>query len=195
MATFILYLKLGIGHILDLHSADHMLFIIVLFATYQLRDWRRALFLLLFYIVGNLGSLSLSSYKLINPSLEVIHYLIPLTILVAALSNIFRGQVSTITRNPSRYILACIFGIIHGFGSAGYLDSIIGMNKAVFIPLIAFNLGLDLAFLIVFMIYLLISWIFVNNLGISRRDWYMVISAAIAGIAITFMFESRYWLD
>ena len=34
----------------------------------------------------------------------------------------------------------------------------------------------------------------VNHLGISRRDWNLVISSGIAGIALTLMFESRYWL-
>jgi len=42
--------------------------------------------------------------------------------------------------------------------------------------------------------FLIISWVFVNNLGISRRDWNLVISSGIAGIALTLMFESRYWL-
>ncbi len=195
MSTFILYLKLGYRYIMDLYSVEQMLFVVALMAIYLLRDWKRAFVLLLFYMAGITLSLSFSGFRIINPNLEVIRYLIPLTIFIAAFSNIFKKQASVASRSPSRHIMATVFGIIHGFGLAGYLKNIAGIYRAITIPLLGFNTGVMLAFVLIMFLYLIISWIFVNNLGVSRRDWYMVLSAAIAGVALTLMFESRYWLD
>ncbi len=195
MSTFILYMELGYRHILDLYAIEHMLFIIALVAIYLLRDWKKVLFLLLFYIIGHSVSLSLSVFGILNPDPEVIAYLISITLFIAAGSNIFRNEKSTISRRPTKYIFSAIFGIIQGFGLANYFTNIIGVNRKITLPLIAYNFGIELGYLLVVFLYLIISWIFVNNLGVSKKVWYLVISSAIAGIALTFMYETRYWID
>ena len=57
----------------------------------------------------------------------------------------------------------------------------------------AYNLGIELAHIIVIALFLLASYIFVNLINVNRRDWNLVISSGIAGIAITIMFEAKYW--
>jgi hypothetical protein len=194
MSTFILYLKLGYRHILDLYGVEHMLFIIALVAIYLLRDWRKVLFLFLFYVIGHTLSLNLSVFRILRPDPEIISYLVPVTIFIAAASNLFRGEKSTVTRRPTKFILATIFGIIQGFELSNYFTYIINVDRKIAMPLIAFNIGIELAYLLIIFIYLFITWIFVSNLGVSKRVWYLVISSAIAGIALTFMYETRYWI-
>lgn len=92
MSTFILYLKLGYRHILDLYGVEHMLFIIALVAIYLLRDWRKVLFLFLFYVIGHTLSLHLAVSRILRPDPEIISYLAPVTIFIAAASNLFRGE-------------------------------------------------------------------------------------------------------
>jgi hypothetical protein len=171
-----------------------MLFIIALVAIYLLRDWRRVLFLFLFYVIGHTLSLNLSVFRILRPDPEIISYLVPVTIFIAAASNLFRGEKSTVTRRPTKFILATIFGIIQGFELSNYFTYIINVDRKIAMPLIAFNIGIELAYLLIIFIYLFITWIFVNNLGVSKRVWYLVISSAIAGIALTFMYETRYWI-
>lgn len=195
MSTFILYLRLGYRHIMDLHNVDHMLFIIALVAIFLIRDWKKVLILMLFYIISLSLTLTFSVKNIITPDPDVIRYFVPLTVFLAAVSNIFRGQKTIVARNPSKYIFTAIFGVVHGFGFASYLKNIFGYQRIVTGPLVAFNLGLTLGLFLVALIFLIITWIFVNNLGIGRRDWYLVISSAIAGVALTLMFESRYWLE
>jgi len=195
MSTFILYLKLGYRHILDLYGIEHMLFIIALVAIYLLRDWKKVLLLFLFYLIGHSLSLSLSVFRIINPDPKIIDYLVSFTIFIAAASNLFRSEKSTITRRPTKFIFATLFGVIQGFGLANYFTNIIHLNRKITLPLIAFNIGIELGYLLVIFLYLIISWIFVNNLGVSKKVWYLVISSAIAGIALTFMYESRYWIQ
>jgi len=194
MSTFILYIRLGYRHILDIYSVDHMLFIIALLALYLLRDWKKVLFLFSFYAVGNSISLALSVKRIIVINMDIIEYLIPLTIFIAAISNIFKKHHSYLPRNPIKFFIAGFFGLIHGFGFANYLNTFIGNDVKIAIPLAGFNIGVELGLLLIAFIYLFITWIFVNNLGISRKDWNLVVSSSIAGVALTLMFESRYWL-
>ena len=140
----------------------------------------------LFYLIPNqVGGISESESLL--PIL--------ITIFIAAGSNLFRNEKSTISRRPTKYIFSAIFGIIQGFGLADYFTNIIGVNRRITLPLIAYNLGIELGYLLVVFLYLIVSWIFVNNLGVSKKVWYLVISSAIAGIALTFMYETRYWVE
>ena len=39
------------------------------------------------------------------------------------------------------------------------------------------------------------AFILVDLFGLNRRDWKMVISSAIAGIALVLMKENMYWLE
>jgi len=194
MSTFILYFRLGYRHVLDIYGVDHMLFIIVIMAVFLLRDWRRALLLFLSYALGSSLTLSLAANRIIQIDINVIGYLIPVTVFIAAFINIFKKRDSYTPRSLFRYLSIFFFGLIHGFGYADYLRDILGSDLHLAIPLIGFNLGVELGLLFVAFAFLVVSWIFVNNLGVSRRDWYLVISSGIAGVALTLMFESRYWL-
>ena len=182
MSTFILYMRLGYRHVLDIYGVDHMLFIIALMAVYLLRDWRKALILFLCYVIGNSISLSLSVNDIIGVNINVIDYLIPATIFFAATLNILKKHDSYTPRSIFRLIIAFIFGVIHGFGFADYLKDILGADQNIAVPLMGFNLGIEMGMLLIAFAFLLVSWIFVNNLGVSRRDWNLVISSGIAGI-------------
>ena len=194
MSTFILFLRLGYRHVLDIYGVDYMLFIIALMAIYLLRDWKKALILFLYYVVGHSITLSLAVNEIVNIDIKIVEYLVPLTIFIAASLNILKKYDMYSSRSFFRPAIAFIFGIIHGFGFADYHKEILGTNQNIAVPLIGFNVGLELGMFLVGSVFLIISWIFVNNLGISRRDWNLVISSGIAGIALTLMFESRYWL-
>jgi hypothetical protein len=150
--------------------------------------------LFLFYVLGSSLSLSLSVNEIIKIDINIVDYLIPVTLLVAAVINIFKKHESYTPKSIFRFITIFIFGFIHGLGYADYLKDIVGADLNLAVPIIGFNLGVELGLLLVAFIFLMISWIFVNNLGLSRRDWNLVISSGIAGIALTLMFESRYWL-
>jgi hypothetical protein len=185
---------LGYRHVLDIYGVDHILFIIAIMSVFLLRDWRRALILFMFYVLGSSLSLSLSVNNIFQVDINIVDYLIPVTLLVAAVINIFKKSESYTPRSIFRFITIFTFGFIHGYGYADYLKDILGTDLNLAVPIIGFNLGVELGLLLVALVFLMISWIFVNNLGISRRDWNLVISSGIAGIALTLMFESRYWL-
>jgi len=194
MSPFELYFGLGKDHILDYANGyDHILFVLALCAVYVLRDWKKILILITAFTIGHSVTLALASYRLVNFNTGLIEFLIPLTILITAVSNIIRSQSSVERSNIHiNYLFALFFGMIHGLGFSNYLREILGQQQAIVIPLLAFNLGLELGQIIVVAIFLVITFILVDLLSVGRRDWKIIISSAIAGIALLLIKDSPY---
>ncbi len=195
MEQFKLYLKLGIQHIIDIYAVDHILFLLALSVIFLLKDWKKVLILVTAFTIGHSITLALAVTDVFRYNQNLIEYLIPTTIFVTAISNLIRKKDNfSIHRNLNRnYFFALIFGLIHGLGFANYLKGILGKESSIIQPLIAFNLGIEIGQVIIVGIFLIISTIFIGTFNFSRRDWVLVISSGIAGVALTLMFESKYW--
>ena len=89
MSDFFIYLGLGFDHITDPGGYDHILFVIALCAIYTLRQWKQVLVLVTAFTIGHSITLALATLKLINYDTKVIELLIPVTILITAVSNFF----------------------------------------------------------------------------------------------------------
>ena len=195
MDTFKLYFSLGREHILDYANGyDHMLFVICLCALYQFRNWKKILVLITAFTIGHSITLVLATLKIISISSDLVEFLIPLTIFITAVTNLFRKEDS-IGRNwiQSNYAYALFFGLIHVLGFSNNLRTILGQSKSITLPLFAFNVGLETGQIIIVILFMSASFIFVDLFGVSRRDWKMVISSAIAGISLILMKEAKYW--
>src|SRR5688500_2233850 len=93
MSEFQLYFGLGKDHILDYANGyDHILFVIALCALYQLRDWRQVLILVTAFTLGHSLTLALSTLEIVTVKAELIEFLIPVTIFITAVSNIFKNE-------------------------------------------------------------------------------------------------------
>lgn len=189
MSEFQLYFLLGKDHILDYANGyDHILFVVALCAIYVLRDWRHILILVTAFTVGHSFTLALATLGLISVNSSWIEFLIPLTIFITAVSNLFiREQSGTGGRTWWNYGFALFFGLIHGMGFSNYLRTLLGKDQSIVMQLFAFNLGLEFGQIIIVGFFLGVSFIAINLAGANRRDWKMVISSAIAGIAIILM--------
>ena len=189
MSEFELYFVLGKDHILDYANGyDHILFVVALCAVYVIKDWKQILILVTAFTVGHSVTLALATLNLIKVSVSWIEFLIPLTIFTTAVSNLFRKeQMFTATAIQTNYILALFFGLIHGMGFSNYLKALLGKDQGIVLQLFAFNIGLEVGQIIIVGIFLVVSFIAVNLAGADRRDWRMVISSAVAGIALMLM--------
>ncbi len=193
MNEFQLYYGLGLDHILDINGYDHIIFVVVLCALYQRTDWKKVLILVTAFTIGHSITLALATIRIISVNENLIEFLIPTTILFTAISNLFtkedRIAEGKIWRN---YIYACFFGLIHGLAFSYYLRNILAEDETILLPLFFFNLGLEIGQMLIVGIFILISFIFVGLGGVSRRDWKMVISSAVGGIALKYMLDSIY---
>src|SRR3954468_23770496 len=156
MSEFRLYFDLGRDHILDYKNGyDHILFVIALCALYLLRDWRRVLILVTAFTIGHSITLALSTLRIINVPVDLIEFLIPVTIFITAGSNIFKNEENLSDRALQiNYFYAAFFGLIHGLGFSNYLRSILGRDKSIISQLLAFNLGLEFGQIIIVVIFL-----------------------------------------
>ncbi|HEX6224297.1 MAG TPA: HupE/UreJ family protein [Chryseolinea sp.] len=197
MSRFQVYFEEGAKHILDYANGyDHIIFVVALCALYLSREWRQILILVTAFTIGHSVTLALSTLQIISVKVELIEFLIPLTIFITAVSNLFKNENNLSGQGlQMNYFFAGFFGLIHGLGFSSYLRSILGKDKNIITQLFAFNLGLEVGQLVIVAIFMAAAFILVDLFGLNRRDWKMVISSAIAGIALVLMKDNMYWLE
>ena len=88
MDTFLFYLKVGINHILDINAYDHLLFLSSITVPYTFKRYYSLFWIVTFFTIGHTFSLFISTYGIYNPDLNIIEFLIPITILFSAVSNL-----------------------------------------------------------------------------------------------------------
>ncbi len=189
MNDFKLYLEIGFQHIANLRGIDHILFVLALTIRFQFDDWRKVLILVTAFTIGHSITLALSVLNLVNYSAKWIEFLIPLTIIITAFSNLFIKKFVFKTKFPLIYFLALFFGLVHGLGFSNYLKSLLGKDQSIISQLLAFNIGLELGQLMIVFFILLISFIFVTIIKINRREFLLFISAAIFALALNMALE------
>ncbi len=192
MSEFQLYFGLGTDHILDINGYDHILFVVSLCVLYTLVEWEKVLILVTAFTIGHSITLALATLGIINIDSVLVEFLIPLTILITAISNLFSSHGTDHKKVKMNYLFAAFFGLIHGMGFSNYLKSLLGNDSSIATPLLAFNLGIEVGQIIIVGVFLVISAIFISLFGVSRRDWNLIISSAIAGIAVTLIIENKY---
>jgi hypothetical protein len=180
MQDFRLYFGIGIEHILNLEALDHILFVSALCLRYLLKDWKKVVVLVTAFTIGHSITLVLSALGLVHFATRWIEFLIPITIVATAINNLTQRarQVEHPSRLPVIYFFALFFGLIHGLAFANSLLSLVG-REGIFIPLLAFNLGIEAAQLLVVAVILAISFIFVQLIRLRRVWWVWGVSALV----------------
>ena len=193
MSLFYVYMQLGFGHIIDYQAFDHILFIITLTAVYLLADWKKVLILVTAFTIGHTATLALSTLSIVSIDSELVEFLIPLTIFITAIANIFEKKADFSSQlHNFKYLTALIFGLIHGLGFSNYLKSLLGMEQSLVKPLLAFNLGLEIGQIVIVLIILVASSIAVKLIHIKKREWTLVLSGAGLGVSIMLMLERLF---
>ena len=183
MSDFGFYFSLGWEHIISWGALDHQLFILSLAGIYVLRDWRQVLVLVTAFTIGHSLTLALTVFNIIHFPSNWIEFLIPCTIIVTAVSNLFQRNFSSKSIRIN-YFLALFFGLIHGMGFANKLRYILAEDQNIGWSLFGFNVGLEAGQIAVVIVILAISFLFVQLLKIDRVKWVIFTSAAAFSIAL-----------
>ncbi|WP_347373774.1 HupE/UreJ family protein [Aequorivita sp. Q41] len=189
MSDFWLYFNLGLSHVLDWTAYDHILFLIVLCAAYTFASWKKLLLLVTMFTVGHTLSLLLAHYHIVSVSSKVIEFLIPVTILAAALFNLFTaGKEKKVEKMGIFYIVTIFFGLIHGLGFASFYNAI--ESDAGVLPLLEFALGIEAAQIIVVLFILIAAFIFQSIFRFNKKDWVLVVSSLVIGMIIPMLISN-----
>jgi hypothetical protein len=195
MSDFWIYFIIGLKHVLNLFAYDHVLFLLALTVPYDFKSWKRILILVSLFTLGHSLALFLSVFNIISIKVSIVEFLIPITILIAALYNII-GSGKSNKNNSSTFagFVTVFFGIIHGLGFSNYFNSILtGKPSDKLLPLAEFALGIETAQIIVVLAALLLAYMVLNLTKFSKRDWTLSISAFIVGVVIPMILQSEIW--
>ncbi len=190
MDDFIFYFKLGLNHVLDLQAYDHVLFLIVLVVGYTLKQWKELLWLVTAFTLGHTLTLALSTYKIISVNAAIVEFLIPATIVFTAILNLFSGGKSSGISKLIVFLSFC-FGWIHGLGFSNYFKMLMSGSDSKLVQLIEFSLGIEVAQLVIVVLISAGYFLFHTILKVSKRDWVLVLSSIVIGVAIP-MLVARY---
>ncbi len=184
---FTTYFQLGLEHILDPKAYDHILFVLALTIIYPFKDWKRVLILITAFTIGHSLTLALSVFKLVQVNSDLIEFLIPVTIIITALNNIFTYEKKD-RNHKLNYILALIFGFIHGLGFSNYLSALLGREESLLGPLFSFNVGVEVGQVFIVLITVLLSYVFVHILKLPQRIFILATSSLIILVALSLLF-------
>ncbi|RYG00722.1 MAG: HupE/UreJ family protein, partial [Chitinophagaceae bacterium] len=176
MGDFGFYFKLGWEHIISTDALDHQLFIAAIAAIYLLKDWKQVLILVTAFTVGHSLTLALSVLDIVRFPTNWVEFLIPLTIVITAFSNLFQKKF-TARSVRINYALALFFGLIHGMGFANTLRFMLAKDQQLGWSLFGFNVGLEAGQIVVVLLLLLLAQLVVNLFRVNRRDWVIFLSA------------------
>lgn len=189
MEVFPLYFGIGKDHILDIgQGLDHILFVLALTVVTRPQEWKRVLILVTAFTVGHSLTLALATLELIVVPSALTEFFICLTILITAVSNLFIKN-TTQSAPILNFWFAGTFGLIHGLGFSNMLRAMLSGSSDLIWPLFAFNVGLEFGQIIVVALFSLLTYSALEWFKVMRRDWIMVFSAAIAGMALMLLAE------
>jgi hypothetical protein len=189
VTDFALWFTEGMRHIADVRAYDHILFLVVLFSGFEVKDWKKLLLLITAFTIGHSITLALSVLEVVRIKTSLVEFLIPCTILVTALYNIYTLRKYEKRNIALNFMMALLFGLIHGLGFSILLRSLLGKTTKIAGPLFSFNLGIETGQLLIVAIICIITLIFIKIIRVQPKTWQFFLSAAAFGVALIMALE------
>ena len=195
MSDFFLYLQVGLRHVLDINAYDHVLFLTALVVPYNFKDWKKVITLVSVFTLGHTLALVLAVFELVSININLVEFLIPVSIFFTAVYNLFNaGKTGSKSNITVAVFVTLFFGVIHGLGFSNYFNSILAGSPAdKLLPMLQFALGIELAQLAVVMTVLILAFLIQNFIRNSIRNWVLISSSIIIGVVIPMLIESEIW--
>lgn len=188
MTDFLFYLNLGWEHIISIDALDHQLFVLALIAAYSYSDWKKILILVTAFTIGHSITLALSILDVIRVSSAWVEFLIPATIVITSLDNIvMKNKKNTLMK--MNYYLALFFGLIHGMGFANTARVMIAKSQSIAVPLLGFNIGLELGQIVIVFAILILLFILLKIFNVNRKDWVLFVSSGVFALSLKMALE------
>lgn len=188
MNDFMFYLRMGWDHIVSKDALDHQLFILVLIAVYTIQDFKKVLILVTAFTIGHSLALALSVFDILRVPSAWVEFLIPCTIAITALINIF-GKNNVQKQMKLNYSLALFFGLIHGMGFANSIRITLAKEQSIATGLLGFNIGLELGQIVVVLAVLIILFLLTSIFKMDRKNWIMFVSSGVFALSLQMALE------
>ncbi|MFM7020324.1 MAG: HupE/UreJ family protein [Aquirufa sp.] len=189
MSHFQTYLLLGFQHIMNWQALDHIVFILAISCIFGWKDIKQLLWLVTAFTVGHSITLALATLGSISIDVAWIEFLIPCTILIRAVQNLRFKEMKKRKTSAMPYFTVIFFGLIHGLGFSNYLQSLLGKELSITVPLFAFNIGLELGQLIIVSLVLLLTSTILYLTNVKRKHYVWVVSGIVIGLVLPMLIE------
>lgn len=180
----------GWNHIVDINAYDHLLFIMTLCAAFKLNQWKQILIIITAFTIGHSGTLILSAFDIIPTNTKLIDMLIPVTIMITAITNIINYDNNPkYSKTKLKYGIALIFGLIHGLAFATNFKFMM-FGGSIILPLFAFNIGIEVGQIFIVLIFMIVLWLYTKIIKGEHFKWNIFLSGAGFGIAATILLNA-----
>jgi hydrogenase/urease accessory protein HupE len=185
-SSFTNFVTLGVKHILT--GYDHLLFLLGLLVV--ARGFFSSLSIITSFTVAHSITLAAATFNLAHIPSRIVEPLIAASIVYVGIENLWRGDVP-----KSRQLVTFGFGLIHGFGFSSVLREMgIGAGMGgVALPLLSFNVGVELGQIVVAAVALPIIWKLRANPVFMVR-WVPACSASVVLLG-SFWFVERVCMN
>jgi hydrogenase/urease accessory protein HupE len=192
LAVTTTYIMLGIDHILL--GIDHLLFVFALLLI--VNGVRRLVWTITAFTVAHSITLAMATLGYVNVPQAPVEAVIALSILFLAVELVKQqqGKKDVVMRAP--WIVAFIFGLLHGFGFAGALAETGLPQNEIPLALLMFNVGVELGQLTFVAIVLTSGWLIQRTKTFPLHSAEMVTTYIIGSIAAYWTIEriAGFWI-
>ena len=182
MDDFTFYFGNGWNHIISIQALDHLLFLVALTAVYSIKNWKQLALLVTAFTIGHSLILALSVYDVLRFNTDWVEFLIPLSIVITCVYNLFISSPRRSIR--FRYFMALVFGLVHGMGFANTLRFMLAREQSLGRPLLGFNLGIEAAQILVVLVLLIFHQVAVKKMRLHQNWWTYLLSTAAGAVAL-----------
>lgn len=184
MEQFWFYIKMGLDHVLDLSAYDHILFLAALAIPFMFKDWKKVLLLATVFTIAHCLSLALSAFDVLTVNVGLIEFLIPVTIALTALYNLWTVKKDDGGLNFKVHMISTtFFGLVHGFGFSNFFKMMMADEENKIAPLFGFATGIELSQVLILIFALLMAFVCRTLIGLKKR--YFMLGASIIVLLIT----------
>jgi hydrogenase/urease accessory protein HupE len=155
------YTALGIEHILL--GVDHLLFVFALLLIVS--GWRRLIGTITAFTLAHSITLAAATMGYVHVPQAPVEAVIALSILFLATEIIHNRQGRSGLAKRFPWLVAFIFGLLHGFGFAGALAEIGLPQQSIPLALLFFNVGVELGQLLFVAVVVAAGWVLKNLLA------------------------------
>lgn len=161
------YTWLGVEHILL--GIDHLLFVFALLLIVQ--EWRRLVATITAFTIAHSITLAAATLGFVHVPQQPVEAVIALSILFLAMELVHgkQGMPGAAARWP--WMIAFIFGLLHGFGFASALAEVGLPQQSIPLALVFFNVGVELGQLVFIAAVLSFGWILHRLNQPKLLDW------------------------
>ena len=189
MKDFWLWFSTGVEHITDFSGYDHILFVTLITLAYCFDTWKKLALMITAFTVGHSVSLAISVVSHVEINTELVEFLIAFSILITSVYHLWNLKKKQKEQSNFLYFVVIFFGLIHGLGFSFLLKAMLGKEESVAMPLLYFNLGLEVGQLLIVFAVVILNMIMAFLFKVPFQLYKFVLVAVIGLVSLKITIE------